>query len=689
MKKSIIFKGSLALILIFTLAFVGCVGTQAGPGAFRNEAPMVAGFYHGTAGSFLGPQFLVTVEVRGHEIVNITDNSGVAHHTASMGVQALPILRERVLRNQTVEVDVITGNTITSVFYLEAVRTALQQAGAPQRMFNPTPRSQANVNVDILVVGSGLAGASAAFTARTARPDARVIMIDKQELLGGTSKATGNWLTFPVNDGADRDAWRDHLMMRAQGQADRDIVHRWAFTAREAVSHVFGGSVTPGEGVVGTLTYTGAMDIPRMHHVRGPAPLGVGGPGAGPFSLYRARTAGVIIWPGVEATQLITNAAGDTVTGVRARGNDFGDITFTLNPGGSVILATGGFESNPELMSLHNQDSARDVGTSLIGCGTGIEMGMAIGADTVFKGGRIARFGRASNRLGVMTTLGGFNPGSPGPGGATGHTNHFNQFNAHGMVGVMISQCGAVWRGMPGAVDHQGNPIPLTYPLGSPVTHRDFDTTRPNNNGWQPNHTAAIPVVFDRTIADYGVVHRWMVNRRWDARTNETWMGRPSYNPDFTFWVPERVLEGSIALGTLFPDRGWVFQVPNTNVPLTDPTHPLRVLAPRVGMTPDSLINAWQNSGASVATGPGNDQPWRMTLVGVSSMGSFGGLRINAEAQVIRAANGQPFTALYAAGDVANGQVYYLEYPGSGHGLSLATTFGFIAGRNAAARLPR
>jgi fumarate reductase flavoprotein subunit len=52
---------------------------------------------------------------------------------------------------------------------------------------------------------------------------------------------------------------------------------------------------------------------------------------------------------------------------------------------------------------------------------------------------------------------------------------------------------------------------------------------------------------------------------------------------------------------------------------------------------------------------------------------------INEHAQVLR--NGQPIPGLFAAGDVANGQFYFQVYPSSGSALSMASTFGYIAGR--------
>jgi fumarate reductase flavoprotein subunit len=77
-----------------------------------------------------------------------------------------------------------------------------------------------------------------------------------------------------------------------------------------------------------------------------------------------------------------------------------------------------------------------------------------------------------------------------------------------------------------------------------------------------------------------------------------------------------------------------------------------------------------------------------------SSIGSMGGLKINTAAQVISSGSGTPVAAglpipgLFAAGETANGDLFYLEYPASGSSLATGATFGREAGKNAAALVP-
>ena len=60
---------------------------------------------------------------------------------------------------------------------------------------------------------------------------------------------------------------------------------------------------------------------------------------------------------------------------------------------------------------------------------------------------------------------------------------------------------------------------------------------------------------------------------------------------------------------------------------------------------------------------------------------TFGGLRINTDAQVI-STDGEPIAGLFAAGELTGG-IFYFNYPG-GSGLTNGSVFGRIAGANAA-----
>ena len=74
-------------------------------------------------------------------------------------------------------------------------------------------------------------------------------------------------------------------------------------------------------------------------------------------------------------------------------------------------------------------------------------------------------------------------------------------------------------------------------------------------------------------------------------------------------------------------------------------------------------------------------------FMAVPALGTKGGLRINAKAQVLSADGGQPIAGLYAAGNSASSPTPG-AYPGPGATLGACITFGYIAGRELAAAKP-
>jgi succinate dehydrogenase/fumarate reductase flavoprotein subunit len=190
-------------------------------------------------------------------------------------------------------------------------------------------------------------------------------------------------------------------------------------------------------------------------------------------------------------------------------------------------------------------------------------------------------------------------------------------------------------------------------------------------------------VIYTQHEDDYAVVHRRML----EARTAD---------PNVKFWAISNT-----APNPTYAAKGWAF---------TDAT--IAGLATKIGADATKLQTSFA-SGKVISSmgGPENaltadadgkvwaadpNNPWgapvevdvvfTATKALPSSIGSMGGLKINTDAAVLKAADGQPIPGLYAAGESANGQLFYKEYPGSGSSLAVSSTFGRQAGKNAATR---
>lgn len=100
--------------------------------------------------------------------------------------------------------------------------------------------------------------------------------------------------------------------------------------------------------------------------------------------IARLAELGVEIKTGVAATELIV--ADGAVVGVKAVSDE---ADYTINAK-AVILATGGFDASTEMKAKYSPIAAADFPLSAKGnVGDGINMGIAIGAATEFKGGMI------------------------------------------------------------------------------------------------------------------------------------------------------------------------------------------------------------------------------------------------------------------------------------------------------------
>ena len=95
---------------------------------FAMAAPadgFTAGTYEATVDSVGGPMTVsVTVSEDRIEEVNVIEN----HDTDGLCDAALERIPEQIVANQTINVDTVSGATLTSVFMRNAVKEALSQA---------------------------------------------------------------------------------------------------------------------------------------------------------------------------------------------------------------------------------------------------------------------------------------------------------------------------------------------------------------------------------------------------------------------------------------------------------------------------------------------------------------------------------------------------------------------------------
>ncbi len=223
---------------------------------------------------------------------------------------------------------------------------------------------------DVVVVGGGIAGISAALEA--AENGAQTILLEKapEEQRGGNTRFSD--AQFRVPHDADEfspvstthQEMFDDFMQVTGGRANRDLIHVLVASAPEAVDWLSERGVGWEKGFPHTATY-------RRRPVGG---------GAGVLEALYAAAAerGVQFLYGTAARNLIQDVSG-RVTGVRALGpQGYVDV---LGRGG-VVLACGGFQANVEMRARYLGGWAENliVRGSRYNTGEGLQMAMDIGA---------------------------------------------------------------------------------------------------------------------------------------------------------------------------------------------------------------------------------------------------------------------------------------------------------------------
>ena len=361
--------------------------------------------------------------------VSITDIV-VGEHKETEGIADLPIERipAAVIEGQTLNVDVVSGATLTSDGLIEAITAAVVMAGGdPAAMMGSSNGDSAAEDVeetaDVIVVGGGGAGLAAAVSAH--QNGASVVVVEKMPKLGGNTIISGaayntydpdrqnlmdasgspeGNITALIEAEPQNDA---HAALQAKLEeeyeeykaAGEDVL--FDSPTMHALQTYSGGDYAGNLTLIEKLTYNsldalhwledlgmGFTDYvftvlgglwPRAH--RPEKPLGTG---------YIETLAnycednGITIMLETTADALIVD--GGKVVGVEATGASGNKVT--LHADKSVVLATGGFGMNVEMREEYNKAwatlDATIKSTNHPGAtGDGIIMAQAIGAGVV------------------------------------------------------------------------------------------------------------------------------------------------------------------------------------------------------------------------------------------------------------------------------------------------------------------
>lgn len=368
----------LALCLVLAASTAGC-GSNNGAGTPTPDTSATAltpGTYTATVTGHNAPITIeVTVTDQAIESINVVESS----ETAGIGTNAMEKLTDEIIANQTVNLDTITGSTITSATFLSAVKDALTQAGADLNThFNTEVAAEAlndSYDCDVLVIGGGGSGMTAAV--RAAQSGASVICLEKNGFIGGdtvlnagTMVATNSRIQKEVlNETQDSsDLLYEDIMKVGLEKNDPVLVRLLADNIGECIDWLTDDL---------KIAYDAAATQYPDHSAS--RQIGVVGRSVSFLDQMQALLAQNHgqLFTDVRASKLLTDDNGAVIgaLGTDATGKE---VTFNAK---SVVLATGSFGANQELLPKSLDGYlfyGRDSDT-----GDGLVMGEAVGAATI------------------------------------------------------------------------------------------------------------------------------------------------------------------------------------------------------------------------------------------------------------------------------------------------------------------
>lgn len=342
-----------------------------------------AGTYTATVDGYNAP-LTVKVVLSNSTIKSVT----ITDHKESVGIADIAIknIPTAIVDEQSLAVDTISGSTTSSKAIIAAVVAAIKKSGADIdklmiKSDNKVAEADITETVDVVIIGSGGAGLSAAIEASKA--GASVIVLEQMPKAGGNTLISGSGYNAvdPKRQGAmgiedSTDLFFDQTMESGDSKNDPELVRILVDGAYDGVEFLesFGMewqdeiSTAPG-GLYQRrhMPANGALGVPMINAL-----------------LKGAEEGNVRIMLNTKATEIVMD--NNKVVGVIAEGKTGNKITLNVNKG--VVIATGGFSANVEMREQYNTIwptlDKNVLTTNHPGAdGSGIELATNIGADLV------------------------------------------------------------------------------------------------------------------------------------------------------------------------------------------------------------------------------------------------------------------------------------------------------------------
>lgn len=368
--------GATAVAALAALGVSGCApqGSNQGASASFNE-----GTYEAVGAGRNGD-----ITVKATFSTDKLESIEVEHsESRNIGSAAIDSLKEKFVSSQSLNFDALTGATMTSMAFAQAVADCVDQAGGDSRAMQKAetgvePAAAIEEDCDVCVVGSGGAAFAAAVTA--AEAGKTVVMLEKMDIYGGNTNAGEGTLNAPdperqqpmgIEDSVDR--FYEQTFTGGDETGDPALVRTLAEGALDAVHWMEAHGLVYEEEV---FTAIGGL------WCRGHAPhVEKKGEQGGSYYVSHLKDA-------ADATGKVTLYTDAKIEEILKDGNKVVGVTGTRPSSGaevrvtakSVVIATGGYAQNADLAKQYDKRVTDVMPSSNVCSSTGDGLGLGEGA---------------------------------------------------------------------------------------------------------------------------------------------------------------------------------------------------------------------------------------------------------------------------------------------------------------------
>ena len=286
---------------------------------------------------------IVKVTVENHQVTEVTVVNQSESSFAQETINNLCKSAVGRTKEMNVEVDGITGATLTSTGVIDAINMALQAAMGKQVDKNKTYKDG---TCDMVIVGAGGAGLSAAVAAAETNNGLKIVVLEKEAIIGGNTNSSTGGINAAETDiqkelGIEdsKKLFYDDIMSGGNYENIPSLVENLVEHAPVTISWLTGLGVDLTD--VGLM---GGSSEKRTHRPKG-------GTAIGPHLMKVLKEAttnkGIEIRTSNKVTGLLTAVDG-SVTGVKVENANGSAYTLAAK---AVIIATGGFGANLDMVT--------------------------------------------------------------------------------------------------------------------------------------------------------------------------------------------------------------------------------------------------------------------------------------------------------------------------------------------------